>query len=233
MIRLLVLMVLLGISELLFARSSGPVNMSQGTGFFINQKGDIITANHVIENSSALFVRYKNRTYRAVIVASDPKNDLAILHIKVVNSYAFKLAEDIDIGTISYIIGFPVNKIGVALTNGNIDVVQGQYVNISNRNAFTTCGGNSGGPAVNYKGELVGVIAKCATDRKDRCGNDTRATRVDLVKDLAIKSHIPLIPSLNPSNSTNTILRMILKEEGAVEIMALDKNSLSKLLDKS
>jgi hypothetical protein len=55
----------------------------RGTGFFVNEKGDIITAYHVIEGAREIFVQpWQDSTkFRAVLVASGRKQDLALLRV--------------------------------------------------------------------------------------------------------------------------------------------------------
>ena len=54
-----------------------------GSGVIINEKGYIVTNNHVIENADDLEVTlHDNRSYKATVIGTDPTTDLALIQIK-------------------------------------------------------------------------------------------------------------------------------------------------------
>jgi serine protease Do len=59
--------------------------LASGSGFFISSNGYIVTNNHVIEDAREIYVDVNEesgtKTYKAVLVNTDEKNDLAILKI--------------------------------------------------------------------------------------------------------------------------------------------------------
>ena len=64
-----------------------------GTGFFIDADGYILTNEHVIGDSQALWVTTDDRTvYPAIVVGSDPRTDLAVLKIARSNTLAVTFA---------------------------------------------------------------------------------------------------------------------------------------------
>ena len=53
---------------------------STGSGFFVTNNGHIVSNNHVIENCSFITGSVNGKIYKLDIIASDPINDLSLLH---------------------------------------------------------------------------------------------------------------------------------------------------------
>lgn len=153
--------------------SINPEILSSGTGFAINSKGYILTNNHVVENAKSITIKGVNSdfktSYEAEIVLRDKNNDLAILKIKddkiTTNSnppYNFKptLA---DVGENVYALGYPLRATmgdEIKLTNGIISSSTGFQGDITNYQiSVPVQPGNSGGPLLDSKGNVIGVIS--------------------------------------------------------------------------
>ena len=54
-----------------------------GSGFFVNKKGNVVTNYHVVEGCDRVGVDYEGEMYETIIIAHDPKNDLAVLKTKI------------------------------------------------------------------------------------------------------------------------------------------------------
>lgn len=128
-------------------------NQSLCSGAVITGRGDILTARHCVEGSSQIDVTFADgREYRAVVLAVSGRHDLALIHVDRFNTPFFNIAAGIAQGQQIYVMGNPVGVIGslssgiVAKRNGDIDFID-----------VTVLPGNSGGPAFNEKGELVGI----------------------------------------------------------------------------
>ena len=64
----------------------GPPGMSAGSGFIISADGYIVTNNHVVEDASEITVTMPDTNeYKAKIIGTDPKTDLAVIKIKAQN----------------------------------------------------------------------------------------------------------------------------------------------------
>ena len=64
----------------------GPPGMSAGSGVVIDPRGYILTNNHVVEEASDIKVTFHDgREMSATVVGTDPKTDLAVIKVKVVN----------------------------------------------------------------------------------------------------------------------------------------------------
>lgn len=228
MIKRLVLGLLLGLLVVFSSCFASEVMVWEGTGEFINQNGDILTARHVLHNGDTLNVNYKGKMYKASIVAEDVENDLAVIHINVQNDYAFKIADEASkVGEEAIIIGYPATTDKLTVTSGRIIEVD-DYSYIQNVDEYIVCGGNSGGPTVNKKGQLIGIIDRSVTNRKDLCGNIALATPLFNIRNFILVNKIQAIPSLNVSINPDQILGGAVKKDGVVQIINFNLKDLTK-----
>ncbi len=135
-----------------------------GTGFVIKKDGYIVTNNHVVTGANKIEVSFQNgKTYEASIVGTDSFSDLAVLKINANDLPTLSLGESKSVrpGEFVVAIGSPlgykhtvtfgiISAVGrdVRDINGNINFLQTDAA--INR-------GNSGGPLINMKGEVIGV----------------------------------------------------------------------------
>ncbi|MFQ3307724.1 MAG: serine protease Do [Candidatus Midichloriaceae bacterium] len=139
--------------------------LSLGSGFLIDDKGHIVTNNHVIDNAEEITVTIGNdeKKYEAKLVGKDKKTDLALLKIDVKktlpyvefgDSKSLRVGEDVI--AIGNAFGF-----GGTVTRGIISA-KGRYLNRQFPEEFIQTDasinrGNSGGPMFNMEGKVVGV----------------------------------------------------------------------------
>lgn len=143
---------------------------SLGTGFIYNDKGYIVTNNHVVENAKAVDITFINGDrYTANVTGTDPFSDLAVIKI---NENTTGLPKSLVVGNSSALrVGDQVVAIGnpfgldSSMTTGIVSQI-GRLLSIDERgfsipNAIQTDAlinpGNSGGPLLNMKGEVIGV----------------------------------------------------------------------------
>lgn len=149
-----------------------PIEKSSGTGFFVSDKGYIITNNHVVEGARNIKVSKVNgdsyKKYSAKIEISDKQNDLAIIKITDpsftsigVLPYTFKFAAA-DVGEDCFVLGYPlVSTMGtdIKLTNGIISSRTGFNGSVSEyQMSAPVQPGNSGGPLFDKSGNVIGVV---------------------------------------------------------------------------
>ncbi len=147
---------------------------SEGTGFFIDGQGDIATAYHVFDNYSQIFVSNNiGQTFVASVKSVDPKNDLAILHINVLNSpYPNLSTQKLQSNQNAYTFGYPLGTNNLTLSNGifknysTLDKIDPQFPLMPGQEANQQLGqvalktqeGNSGGPVFDGSGNVLGIV---------------------------------------------------------------------------
>lgn len=139
-----------------------PVQMSQGSGFFISADGYVVTNNHVVRNAVEVqLVADDGRTLDAKVVGTDPRTDLALLKVDGGGFPFVRLSgANPRVGDWVLAVGNPFG-LGGTVTAGilsarNRDIGSGPYDDYLQIDASVNRG-NSGGPTFNAAGEVVGV----------------------------------------------------------------------------
>jgi len=140
-----------------------------GTGFIISDKGYIVTNNHVIEGADKIIVKTSDgKEYKAKLVGSDAKLDVALLKIKAEHLQVAKLgnSDQLRVGDWVIAIGNPFGleqtvTAGIVSARGRV-IGSGPYDDYIQTDAAINPG-NSGGPLFNMKGEVVGINAAIYT----------------------------------------------------------------------
>ena len=140
------------------------VSQSLGSGVIVDaENGFVVTNNHVIEGADDIAVTLQDgRSLQAELVGRDPDTDLAVVRIPAEGLQALPLADssELRVGDFVVAVGNPFG-LGGTVTTGIIsargrDIGSGPYDDFLQIDAAINKG-NSGGPAFNLKGELVGV----------------------------------------------------------------------------
>lgn len=136
--------------------------MSQGSGFFISEDGYLVTNAHVVEDGTAFTVVMDDgRELDAKLIGKDTRTDLALLKVDGSGfTYVGFAKETPKVGQWVLAVGNPFG-LGGSVTAGIIsaegrDIHSGPYDNYLQIDAPVNRG-NSGGPAFNVHGEVVGV----------------------------------------------------------------------------
>jgi len=172
-----------------------------GTGVIIDADGHIVTNNHVIEGASELRVTLGDGVeYPARLIGSDAATDLAVIKIEKNNLPVahFGDSNDLAVGEGAIAIGNPLGlTFSQTVTVGVISAKQ-RTVTINEHN-FTFIqtdaainNGNSGGPLVNLKGEVIGInTAKIKIPGVEGMGFAIPANTVkNITRDLIIHGRI-------------------------------------------
>lgn len=152
-------------NDVFFDPEAVPV-VSSGTGFAVSSTGIIITNYHVIDDCHATSVSIGNSEYRATLLARDIVNDLAALQISTETEQYLEIAkEPVQLLQDVIVAGFPFSEdlsSDVKVTRGVISSVTGVGDNSSVFQIDAAVQpGNSGGPVINDRGQVVGVaVAK-------------------------------------------------------------------------
>lgn len=143
-------------------RAERPI--SQGSGFFISEDGYLVTNHHVIRGGSAYTVVMDDGTeIDAELVGSDERTDLAVLKVEEEREFTYvDFADDskVRVGDWVVAVGNPFG-LGGTVTAGIVsargrEIGAGVYDDFIQIDAAVNKG-NSGGPAFNLSGEVVGV----------------------------------------------------------------------------
>jgi serine protease Do len=137
--------------------------MAQGSGFIITADGYVVTNNHVVDGAEEVTVRVNgDKEYKARIIGTDPKTDLALLKIDSAEAFTFVpfATKEPRVGDWVIAVGNPFG-LGGTVTTGIIsargrDIGSGPYDDYLQIDAPINKG-NSGGPAFNLDGEVVGI----------------------------------------------------------------------------
>jgi S1-C subfamily serine protease len=145
----------------------------QGSGFVLDKQGHILTNNHVVEGAQQLEVTLWNKKkYKASVVGVDRSHDLALIQIQgSADLQPATLADSshLVVGQEVYAIGNPFGFNGT-MTRGIISALRSVATPTGAKieNAIQTDAavnpGNSGGPLLNSRGEVVGITTMIASN---------------------------------------------------------------------
>ncbi len=135
----------------------------QGSGFFISPDGYAVTNNHVVDGADKVEVTTDDgKTYSAKVIGTDARTDVALIKVEGGSNFAFAKLSDGKprIGDWVLAVGNPFG-LGGTVTAGIVsasgrDIGNGPYDDFIQIDAPVNKG-NSGGPAFNTEGEVMGV----------------------------------------------------------------------------
>jgi len=137
-----------------------------GSGVILSDDGYIVTNNHVIEKADEISVTLPevSKTYKAKIIGSDPKSDIALIKIDVEEKLKPILLGDssqLHVGDLVFAIGNPFG-VGQSVTQGIISAQNKSGIGINEYENFIQTDasinpGNSGGALVDSRGVLIGI----------------------------------------------------------------------------
>ncbi len=154
-----------------------------GTGVVLTSDGEILTNAHVVEDASDVVVRFAGETEPRVakILATDTGNDLALIKVEATGLVAATFAKpgSVKIGDTVVAIGYalaldggPTVTLGiVSALKRTIETDSGALNSLIQTDAAISSG-NSGGPLVNLKGEVVGINTAVARGDYESAANN-------------------------------------------------------------
>ena len=138
-----------------------------GSGFFISADGWLVTNFHVVDGATEVEIRYGEETLEAQVRGADPSTDLAVLKVDAEDGGFPHLpigdSDGLRVGDWVMAVGSPLgmtSSVTVGVVSG-----KGRVLGITGDRAFDDFiqtdaainRGNSGGPLVNTRGEVIGV----------------------------------------------------------------------------
>jgi putative serine protease PepD len=163
-----------------FGGGGSEQQQAQGSGWVYDSDGRIVTNQHVVDGATSISVRFWNgKNYKATVVGTDLSTDLAVIKVDAPASELHPLtvgdSSKVLVGDGVVAIGSPFG-LEETVTSG---IVSALHRSIEARNNFTIQDsiqtdaainhGNSGGPLLNNRGEVIGVNAQI---RSDSGGNE-------------------------------------------------------------
>ncbi len=145
-----------------------------GSGFVVDRNGHVVTNYHVIEGATTTRVRFSNDdTVKATIVGSDPSTDLAVLKVEVSPDALTPLiladSDRVEVGDSVVAIGNPFG-LERTVTAGIVSALQravqapnGFSIDHVIQTDAPINSGNSGGPLLDTRGEVIGVNSQIQT----------------------------------------------------------------------
>lgn len=135
---------------------------ASGSGVIIDDKGYIITNNHVIDGGKSLTVFFSDGTkVDATLVGTDPTTDLAVLKVNAKVPAVVQLGDSaaLEPGQAAIAIGSPLGDFRGTVTVGVVSALNrrvGQQQGLIQTDAAIN-NGNSGGPLINSLGQVIGI----------------------------------------------------------------------------
>ncbi len=145
-----------------------PPEVGSGSGFVLDDKGHIITNNHVVSDTSYIMVRLEDgREFDATVVGTDPTTDVAVIQIKPDGKEPIPVAalgdsDKVEVGDWVLALGSPLGldftvTAGIISAKGrNLGGGEGALQAFIQTDAAINPG-NSGGPLVDLEGRVIGI----------------------------------------------------------------------------
>ena len=147
----------------LFGNRNRTPRYSLGSGVIISKEGHILTNNHVIEGMTTIAVQLTDgREVPARFIGADQSTDIAVLQVNIPNLTPLPLgdSEKVRVGQVVFAIGNPFG-LQETVTQGIISARGRRAMSDSDVEFLQTDAavnqGNSGGPLLNVRGEIIGI----------------------------------------------------------------------------
>jgi len=149
-----------------------------GSGFVYDDKGHILTNNHVVADADKITVTFHDGVeLPATVVGRDAKSDVAVVKVENSSYPALPIGDStkLKVGDLVMAVGSPF-ELSQSFTTGIISATERNTVGINEYESFLQTDaainpGNSGGPLVNMDGQVVGVNSAIVTGGRGMTGS--------------------------------------------------------------
>jgi S1-C subfamily serine protease len=138
-----------------------------GTGFFIDDQGDIATNNHVVNGQTTVSISLDNHSYKGKVIGTDALDDLAVVRITPppsgIKPLSLGTAKTLQPGDLVVAIGNPFEltaSVSAGIVSGlnrSMPTDSGRLMSGLVQTDAALNPGNSGGPLLNASGQVVGI----------------------------------------------------------------------------
>ncbi len=192
-------------------KNAEPEPVGSGSGFILSEDGYVVTNHHVIEGADRITVTLKSgETCEATLVGGDVMTDVAVLKIDAKGLKALSIGDSskMRVGEFVLAIGDPISadELSGSVTFGIISALSREiniegFVNEYLQTDAAVNPGNSGGPLINMRGEVIGVTsAKYTTAGYDELGQSISSEGIGFA--LPINNVMEIVRSLIENGST-------------------------------
>jgi S1-C subfamily serine protease len=209
-----------------------------GSGFIFTPDGLIFTNSHVVHKATSIKVTLPDgRSYVADLIGDDPDTDLAVIRISAENINAVVLGDSqkIRVGQLVIAIGNPYG-FQYSVTAGVVSALGRSFRSMSGRlidNIIQTDAslnpGNSGGPLINSKGEVIGVNTAIIPHAQGICFstsiNTAKIVAVQLINEGKVRRSYIGFAGQNIPIHRRIVRYHKLPEEQGVFVISVEKNS--------
>jgi serine protease Do len=135
-----------------------------GSGFVYDNRGHILTNNHVVENSEKIEVTFHDGVkVKATVVGTDKRSDVAVIKVENTSYPPLHKADSsrLKVGELVMAVGSPFG-FSQTVTTGIISALERNAVGVNEYESFIQTDaainrGNSGGPLVDMNGDVIGI----------------------------------------------------------------------------
>jgi S1-C subfamily serine protease len=180
-----------------------------GTCFMISRDGYLVTSYHIVKDADSLNIENsKFGTLKASVVYHDPANDVSVLKVDTlvpvlpfsVEKAEASLAEDV------FTLGYP--REDIVFGEGAISAMSGYKQNPNSYQVSVPVNpGNSGGPLLNSKGNLVGMISGLQTETAGAAFAIKSTVLLEIVAGDSLKNTVTL-PKQNTLKFSNRVAQV-------------------------
>ena len=219
-----------------------PNQAGSGSGFIFTPDGFILTNSHVVHNANKIKVVMQNgNRFEADLVGDDPDTDLAVVRINAPDIVSTRLGSSgsLRVGQLAIAIGNPLG-FQTTVTAGVVSALgrslrgnSGRLIDDVIQTDAALNPGNSGGPLVNSRGEVIGVNTATILQTQGLCfaiAVDTaKFVAGKLIRDGRIRRSYIGMAGQNVPILKQIVRHYNLSNEHGVLIISMDENSPAKL----